>query len=107
MMINKKKVAALIVRGLADFDPEQSSQTADMYMEKEQGVKTPYKHKESDDSRMGYEMAMADFIAAVKEGDVKAACKAMMEFNEMSEGMEYYKESMHGSHSDKDDKGSY
>ena len=93
MMINKKKIAALIVRGMEDFNPDSDKKTADMYMEKEQGFKTPEKH---DDSRMGYEMAMKDFMDAVKDGDVKKACKAMCEFNEMSEGTEYYKESMHG-----------
>jgi hypothetical protein len=97
MMINKKKVAALIVRGLEDFnDPHREKSTADKYMEQEQGIKTPEKHKESNDSRVGYEVAMCDFIEAVKGGDVKKACKAMLEFQEMSEGAEYYKESMHG-----------
>ena len=96
MMINKKKVAALIVRGLEDFNPDREGQTADKHMEAEQGLKTPEKHKESDDSRMGYETAMQAFIDAVKEGDCKAACKAMSEYNDMSDGMEQYKESMHG-----------
>jgi len=101
MMINKKKVAALIVKGLADYSPDAASK----YMDKEQGVK---EHKEeSGDSKMGYEMAMADFIAAVKDGDVKAACKAMMEFNEMSDGMEYYKDSMGDSSNTHGDKGEY
>ena len=107
MMINKKKVAALIVRGMDDFNPDHEGQTADKYMEKEQGLKTPEKHKESDDSRMGYEMAMQDFVDAVKEGDVKKACKAMMEFNECSSGAEYYDTEPKNSMHDKGDKGNY
>lgn len=98
MMMNKKKIAALIVGGVADFDRDK----ADKNMEDKQGIKTPKEHKESDDSRMGIEIAMSKFIDAVKDSDVKKAVQAMMEFQEMSSGVEYYdKESMHEDYVDK------
>lgn len=98
MMMNKKKVAALIVSGLADFDQDKSNKD----MEDKQGIKTPTEHKESDDSRMGVEIAMDKLIKAIHDKDCKMAIEAMMEFQEMSSGMEYYdKSSMHESDEDK------
>jgi len=98
MMMNPKKVAMLIVKGLADFNQDK----ADKYTNEEQGIKTPKKHEESDDSRMGVEVAMRKFIEAVHDRDTKMAIEAMCEFQEMSSGVEYYKEdSMHESFVDK------
>ena len=97
MMMNKKKVAMLIVRGMADQDHDKRDQS----MEDNQGIKKPSEHKESDDSRMGVEMAAEKIIGAVKDGDAKKLIQALMEFQEMSSGMEYYKkESMHEDNSE-------
>ena len=93
MMMNKKKIAALIVRGLADFDQDK----AERHMEDTQGVKTTKENAESDDSRLGVEVAMRKFIDAVHDRDTKKAIEAMCEFQEMSSGMEYYESSTHES----------
>lgn len=99
MMMNNKKIAMLIVKGLADSDREYQE---DKRQDDEQGIKTPEKHKKSDDSRMGVEVAMDKFIEAIHNRDTKLAIEAMCEFQEMSSGMEYYdKDSMHESHVDK------
>jgi len=99
MMSDKKKIASLIVGGLGGLHQDKPH---DKRMEDEQGIKTPTEHKESDDSRMGIEIAMDKFIKAISEKDTKMAINAMMEFQEMSSGMEYYdKSSMHESDEDK------
>ena len=92
MMMNNKKIAMMIVRGLADFDDSKESDPT-----KEQSMKTPEEHKKSDDSRMGPELAMEKFISAVHDRDSKKAMTAMMEFMEMSEGMEYCQDDVEGS----------
>ena len=70
--MDKKKIALMIVK-------KMGSPTND------QEMKTPDEHKESDDDRMGVEMAMEKFIEAVHEKDVKAATKSLLHFIEMSE----------------------
>ena len=82
-MLNHKKVAMLIVRGLADFDPSEESSSKDQ-------DKTP-KDDKPYESRMGVEYAMDKFIRAVHEKDTKRAIEAMMEFQEMCSGSEYIK----------------
>lgn len=95
MMHDQKKIAMLIVRGLADFNKDKEYDPT-----KDQAMKTPDEHKESDDHRVGPELAMQKFIDAVHDKDCKKACKAMREFQEMSEGTEYFdsapEDSMHG-----------
>jgi len=95
MMHDKKKIAMLIVRGLADFDNKKESDPT-----KDQSMKTPDEHKESDDHRMGPELAMQKMMDAFEDKDVKKAMMAMQEFQEMSGGMEYLEKdeegSMHG-----------
>ncbi len=86
--MSNKKIAMLIVKGLGESAPD--SYKEDKRMDEEQGIKTPEKHKESDDSRMGVEVAMDKFIRAVNDKDTKKAIEAMCEFQEMSSGMEYY-----------------
>lgn len=82
MGFDHKKVAMLIVKGLADFNSDKSTT-------EDQEVKTPKENSESDDSRLGEEVAMEKFIEAVKSNDVKKACAAMREFSEMCSGTEY------------------
>lgn len=76
----------LIVRGLADFDPkgENSPKDQEVKTSKEQSEEKP-------ESRMGIESAMDKFIKAVHDNDTKKAIDAMMEFQEMCSGYEYYK----------------
>ena len=95
-MHDQKKIAMLIVRGLADFNNKESDPT------KEQETKTPKENAESDDSRMGIEVAMEKFINAVHDRDVKAAVQSFCEIGELSEGVEYFKDDVSSSMHDED-----
>ena len=81
MSSDNKKVAMLIIRGLAN-----KANSNDM----EQGVATSGE-TEKDDSKMPAEMAMAEFIEAIHEKDAKKATKAYMDFKDLCSGMEYHK----------------
>ena len=85
MMHSPKKIAMLIVRGLADEKIDSTES---------QEVKTPSEHEKkkegNDDSTMGVEAAMKKFINAVHDKDCKKACDSLLEFIEMSEGYDYF-----------------
>ncbi len=94
MMQNQRKIAAIIVRGLADFKDDKDSgdySSKSHYDGKEQEVK--YRDSEDmdrDTAKMGVESAMEKFIDAIHQKDAKKACEAMLEFQEMSSGVDYY-----------------
>ena len=81
MMHDAKKVAAMIVRGMDDY--EKSNETA------EQEVKKPEEKKDEYKSTTDVESAMAKFIEAVHEKDAAKAADALMEFQDMCSGAEY------------------
>ena len=104
MMQNAKKIAMLIVKGMEGDTSEAREQSQN----KEQGVKTPSENAESNDSRMGVEVAMDKFIKAVEDKDTKKATEAMLEFHEMCSGSDYshYLGSRHEDENE-DNKGDY
>ena len=81
MMHSPKKVAMLIVRGLADFNSNK---------DKDQPKASSEEHSKKDDSQMGIDSAMTTFISAVHDKDTKKAVTALLEFIEMSSGMDYF-----------------